>query len=139
MAVISVASSEPISASNKATKRARAAALSMLSNIRLLVGSLDRVHRVVKVLGRVNATPDFKEHPKVINGLLDLMADVFGENGRGGRAAVGMGSLSDQIAVEVEMVLEIRRRVAVGNVSRQAHHVGLGSCVTSIADPNGDA
>jgi enamine deaminase RidA (YjgF/YER057c/UK114 family) len=86
---------------------ARAVALSMLSNIRSVVGSLDRVKRVVKVLGMVNAAPDFREHPKVINGFSDLMVEVFGEAGRGARAAVGMGSLSSQMAVEVEMVLEL--------------------------------
>jgi enamine deaminase RidA (YjgF/YER057c/UK114 family) len=86
---------------------ARAAALSMLANIRTVTGTLDRVKRVVKVLGMVNAVPHFKEHPKVINGFSDLMVEVFGEAGRGARAAVGMGSLSSQMAVEVEMVLEL--------------------------------
>jgi enamine deaminase RidA (YjgF/YER057c/UK114 family) len=55
----------------------------------------------------VNAAPDFKEHPKVINGFSDLMVEIFGENGRSARAAVGMGSLSSQMAVEVEMVIEL--------------------------------
>ena len=87
---------------------ARAVALSMLSNIRSVLGSLDRVKRVVKVLGMVNATPDFKEHPRVIDGFSDLMVEVFRESGRGARAAVGMVSLSSQIAVEVEMVLEVK-------------------------------
>jgi enamine deaminase RidA (YjgF/YER057c/UK114 family) len=86
---------------------ARAVGLSMLSNIRLTIGTLDRVKRVVKVLGMVNATPEFKEHPKVINGFSDLMVEIFGESGRGARAAVGMGSLSSQMAVEVEMVIEL--------------------------------
>jgi len=87
---------------------ARGAALSMLANIRSLLGSLDRVNRFVKVLGMVNATPDFAHHPKVIDGFSDLMVEVFGESARGGRAAVGMGSLSSRIAVEVEAVLEVR-------------------------------
>jgi enamine deaminase RidA (YjgF/YER057c/UK114 family) len=87
---------------------ARAAGLSMLTNIRSLLGSLDRVSRFVKVLGMVNAAPDFADHPKVIDGFSDLMVEVFGENARGGRAAVGMASLSGQSAVEVEAVLEIR-------------------------------
>ena len=78
---------------------ARAAALSMLANIRSVLGSLDRVSRFVKVLGMVNATPEFAEHPKVIDGFSDLMVEVFGESARGGRAAVGMGSLSSRIAV----------------------------------------
>jgi enamine deaminase RidA (YjgF/YER057c/UK114 family) len=56
----------------------------------------------------VNADPEFKDHPKVINGFSDLMVEVFGDAGRGGRSAVGMGSLPSQIAVEVEMILELR-------------------------------
>lgn len=86
---------------------ARVAGLSMLSNIRSVVGSLDRVKRVVKVLGMVNAAPDFSQHPKVIDGFSDLMVEVFGENGRGGRAAVGMGSLTGQNVVEIEMIVEL--------------------------------
>lgn len=87
---------------------ARLAGLAMLARIRLVAGSLDRVSRVVKVLGMVNATPDFAEQPKVINGLSDLMVEVFGDNGRGARAAVGMAALSGQMAVEIEMVIELK-------------------------------
>jgi enamine deaminase RidA (YjgF/YER057c/UK114 family) len=87
---------------------ARASGLFMLTNIRSLIGSLDRVSRFAKVLGMVNATPDFADHPKVIDGFSDLMVEVFGESARGGRAAVGMGSLSGRVAVEVEAVLEVR-------------------------------
>jgi len=88
---------------------ARVVGLNMLANIRSVLGDLDQVARVVKVLGMVNATPDFKEHPKVINGYSDLMVEVFGEDaGRGGRSAVGMGSLPFQIAVEVEMIVEVK-------------------------------
>jgi enamine deaminase RidA (YjgF/YER057c/UK114 family) len=87
---------------------ARAAGLVMLANIRAQIGSLDRVQRLVKVLGMVHAAPDFAEHPKVVNGFSDLMVEVFGENGRGARAAVGMASLTKQMAVEVEMVLELK-------------------------------
>ncbi len=87
---------------------ARAVGLNMLANIRLVVGSLDRVGRVVKVLGMVNAAPDFNDMPKVINGFSDLFVEVFGpERGRGARSAVGMVALPNQIAVEVEMVLEL--------------------------------
>lgn len=87
---------------------ARAVGLNMLANIRLVVGSLDRVERVVKVLGMVNAAPDFNDMPKVINGFSDLFVEVFGpERGRGARSAVGMVALPNQIAVEVEMVLEV--------------------------------
>ena len=86
---------------------ARLVGLNMLANVKDQLGSLDKVKRVVKVLGMVNADPEFKEHPKVINGFSDLMVEVFGDTGRGGRSAVGMGSLPGQIAVEVEMILEV--------------------------------
>jgi enamine deaminase RidA (YjgF/YER057c/UK114 family) len=92
----------------QAYNAARLVGLNMLANVKALIGSLDRVKRVVKVLGMVNADPEFKDHPKVINGFSDLMVEVFGDAGRGGRSAVGMGSLPSQIAVEVEMILELR-------------------------------
>ena len=87
---------------------ARVVGLNMLANIRNVVGSLDRIERVVKVLGMVNCSPDFREMPKVINGFSDLFVEVLGtERGRGARSAVGMAALPSQIAVEVEMVLEV--------------------------------
>ena len=86
---------------------ARVVGLNMLANIRAELGSLDKVKRVVKTLGMVNATPDFNETPKVINGFSDLFVEVFGDAGRGARSAVGMVTLPFQIAVEVEMVLEV--------------------------------
>jgi enamine deaminase RidA (YjgF/YER057c/UK114 family) len=86
---------------------ARLAGLAMLARIRLVAGSLDRVARVVKVLGMVNAARDFREQPKVIDGFSDLMVEVFGEPGRGARAAVGMASLPGGAAVEIEMVIEL--------------------------------
>lgn len=71
-------------------------------------GLLDRVKRVVKVLGMVNATPDFKEHPSVINGCSELFAEFWGpEHGIGARSAVGMGSLPGNIAVEIEAIFEL--------------------------------
>jgi len=87
---------------------ARLAGLAMLARIRLVAGSLDRVARVVKVLGMVNAARNFREQPKVINGFSDLMVEVFGEPGRGARAAVGMASLTGGMAVEIEMVVELK-------------------------------
>jgi enamine deaminase RidA (YjgF/YER057c/UK114 family) len=79
-----------------------------LATLRNELGSLDRVKRVIKVLGMVNCTPEFQDHPKVINGCSELFADVFGpENGIGARSAVGMGSLPGNIAVEIEAVFEI--------------------------------
>ena len=86
---------------------ARLTGLNMLANIRAQLGSLDKVKRVVKVLGMVNAVPEFKQQPKVINGFSDLFREVFGEAGLGARSAVGMGSLPFQIPVEVEMILEV--------------------------------
>lgn len=88
---------------------ARLVGLNMLSNIRSVLGSLDRIDRVVKVLGMVNCTPEFSEQPKEINGFSDLFVELLGEaQGRGARSAVGMAALPNQIAVEVEMVLQIR-------------------------------
>ena len=85
---------------------ARVVALNMLANIRSVLGSLDRIERVVKVLGMVNCTPDFSAMPKVINGFSDLFVEVLGpERGCGARSAVGHTALPNQIAVEVEMVL----------------------------------
>ena len=87
---------------------ARLVGLNMLANIRSVVGTLDRVERVVKVLGMVNSAPHFDHMPRVINGFSDLFVEIFGEErGRGARSAVGMVALPGQIAVEVEMVLEL--------------------------------
>ena len=87
---------------------ARQTGLAILATLRDQLGSLDRVKRVIKVLGMVNCTPDFGEQPAVINGCSELFADVFGrENGIGARSAVGMGSLPGNIAVEIEAIFEI--------------------------------
>jgi enamine deaminase RidA (YjgF/YER057c/UK114 family) len=87
---------------------ARQVGLAILSTLRSELGSLDRVSRVIKLLGMVNCTPDFPDHPKVINGCSELFADVFGrERGIGARSAVGMGSLPGQIAVEIEAIFEL--------------------------------
>ena len=86
---------------------ARQVGLTMLSSIQAHFGSLDKIKRVVKVLGMVNCTPDFTQHPLVVNGFSELMADVFGkENGIGVRSAVGM-ILPDAIPVEVEAMFEL--------------------------------
>ncbi len=86
---------------------ARQVGLTMLSTIQTHYGSLDKIKRLVKVLGMVNSTPDFGKQPLVINGFSELMADVFGkENGIGARSAVGM-MLPDNIPVEVEAVFEL--------------------------------
>jgi enamine deaminase RidA (YjgF/YER057c/UK114 family) len=87
---------------------ARQVGLAILATLRSQFGSLDRIKRIVKVLGMVNCTADFSEHPKVINGCSELFADVFGpENGIGARSAVGMGSLPGNIAVEIEAIFEL--------------------------------
>lgn len=88
---------------------ARQVGLAMLATIVSAVGSLSRVKRVVKVLGMVNATSDFEKHPYVINGCSELFATVWGEaNGVGVRSAVGMGSLPDNIPVEIEAMFELQ-------------------------------
>ena len=87
---------------------ARQVGLAILATLRTELGSLDRVKRVIKVLGMVNSTPDFQDHPKVINGCSELFAEVFSpEHGIGSRSAVGMGSLPGNIAVEIEAIFEI--------------------------------
>ena len=87
---------------------ARQTGLAILATLRSGLGSLDRVKRVIKVLGMVNAEPDFQQHPAVINGCSELFAEVFGEeNGVGARSAVGMGSLPGNISVEIEAIFEI--------------------------------
>ena len=87
---------------------ARQTGLAILATLREHLGSLNRVKRVVKVLGMVNCTADFRDHPQIINGCSELFRDVFGEeNGIGARSAVGMGSLPGNISVEIEAIFEI--------------------------------
>lgn len=87
---------------------ARQVGLTILATLRAQLGSLDRIRRVVKLLGMVNCTPEFGEHPKVINGCSELFVEVFGaEHGIGARSAVGMGSLPGNIAVEIEAIFEL--------------------------------
>ncbi len=88
-------------------EEARKVGLNMLATLKAEIGDLDRLRRVVKALGMVNAAPDFRDHPSVIDGFSDFMVEIFGEKGRGARSAVGMGSLPFQIPVEVEMIVEI--------------------------------
>lgn len=88
---------------------ARAVGLTMLATLKRELGNLDRIVRIVKTLGMVNAAPDFKNHPQVINGFSSLWVDLLGEvNGKGARSAVGMGSLPSGIAVEVEAIFQIK-------------------------------
>ena len=89
-------------------RAARQTGLAILATLRSELGSLDRVKRVIKVLGMVNCTSEFQDHPKVINGCSELFRDLFGpENGLGARSAVGMASLPGNIAVEIEAVFEV--------------------------------
>jgi enamine deaminase RidA (YjgF/YER057c/UK114 family) len=86
---------------------ARQTGLAILSTVRSQLGSLDKVVRLIKVLGMVNCTAEFADQPKVINGFSDLMVEVFGESGKGARSAVGMGALPGGIAVEVEAIFQV--------------------------------
>ncbi len=87
---------------------ARLVGIGLLASLKAQIRSLDKVRRVVKTLGMVNAAPDFTDHPQVINGTSDLFREVFGDtDGVGARSAVGMGSLPGQIPVEVEMIIEV--------------------------------
>jgi enamine deaminase RidA (YjgF/YER057c/UK114 family) len=86
---------------------ARNVGLNCLATVKSETGGLDKVRRVVKLLGMVHCTEDFKEQPKVINGCSDLLVEVFGEIGKHARSAVGMQALPNGIPVEIEMILEI--------------------------------
>jgi enamine deaminase RidA (YjgF/YER057c/UK114 family) len=90
-----------------AVDAARLTALQLLAVMRRELGSLDRVHRIVKTLGMVNCAPGFNRTPQVIDGCSNLLIDVFGEAGRGARSAVGMAELPFDIAVEIELVAEV--------------------------------
>jgi enamine deaminase RidA (YjgF/YER057c/UK114 family) len=91
----------------QATEHARLVGLHHLAILRDVLGSLDRVRRVVKLLGMVNAVPDYTEHSAVINGCSDLFVEIFGE--RHARSAVGVGSLPFGISVEIELIVELHR------------------------------
>ena len=89
-------------------RAARLTALQLLAVAKSAIGDLSRIEAVVKVLGMVNAEPDFGDHPKVINGCSDLLVEALGDAGRHARSAVGMGSLPNGIMVEIEAILLIR-------------------------------
>jgi enamine deaminase RidA (YjgF/YER057c/UK114 family) len=86
---------------------ARNVGIGIISTAKQALGDLDRVKRVVKLLGMVNSTPDFGDQPKVINGCSDLFVEVFGEAGKHARSAVGFVALPSQIPVEIEVILEV--------------------------------
>ena len=90
-------------------RHARQVGLVLIAAMRdALAGDLDRVQDIVKVLGMVNAAPDFTDHPKVVNGCSDLFVEVFGERGRHARSAVGMSSLPGGIPVEIEVIVAVK-------------------------------
>lgn len=91
----------------KGYEGARLTAINQLAVLKDMLGNLNKVKRIVKVLGMVNCDPSFVDQPKVINGFSDLMVEVFGEKGRHARAAVGMASLPRGQAVEIELVVEV--------------------------------
>lgn len=91
----------------QAYQHARSVGLDLLAVMRAELGSLDKVKRVVKLLGMVNAVPEFQDHPKVINGCSDLFVEILGERGKHARSAVGMGSLPMGIPVEIECIVEV--------------------------------
>jgi enamine deaminase RidA (YjgF/YER057c/UK114 family) len=90
-----------------AYQHARQVGLTLLAVMQQELGSLDNVRQIVKVLGMVNAVPDFGQQPAVINGCSDLFVEVFGDAGRHARSAVGLGSLPNQITVEIEVIVEV--------------------------------
>jgi len=100
-------------------RRARLVGLGLLAAMRDALGSLDRVDYVVKLLGMVNATPDFNDPPKVINGCSDLFVEVFGDRGKHARSAVGMGSLPMGIPVEIEVIVEVRGRSPISRSGKR--------------------
>ena len=92
----------------EARDHAREVGLHLIATMKAALGDLSRGRRVVKVLGMVNATPDFMQHTEVINGCSDLLVEVFGDAGRHARSAVGVGSLPRGFAVEIEAVVSLK-------------------------------
>ena len=91
---------------DQGVEAARTCALNILAQAKAALGDLDRITRIIKLVGFVNGAPGFVNHPKIINGALDLMVEIFGETGKHARSAVGAGGLPFNVAVEVEAVIE---------------------------------
>jgi enamine deaminase RidA (YjgF/YER057c/UK114 family) len=104
----------------QAYKHARETGLNLIAVMKAELGDLDRVKRIVKVLGMVNAMPEFGHQPEVINGCSDLFVEVFGDRGRHARSAVGMGSLPRGIPVEIEVIVEVEDGAAAPRRSAAA-------------------
>ena len=94
----------------QAKEAARLTGISLLSTLKAEIGNLNKVKRIVKVLGMVNAIPTFENQPQVINGCSDLMVAVFGDKGRHARTSVGVASLPSNIPVEIEMIVELKSK-----------------------------
>jgi len=88
-------------------KAAIAATLNLLSNLKTVIGDLNKIERVVKVNGMINSTPEFEEHPEILNGCSDLLVELFGEKGQHARSAIGVSSLPFNVPIEIEMVVEV--------------------------------
>ena len=86
---------------------ARRIAIGLVGSLEAAIGDLDKVKRIVKLLGLVNCTPDFGDQPKVINGASDFLVEVFGDNGKHARSAIGTNALPGNISVEIEMIVEV--------------------------------
>jgi enamine deaminase RidA (YjgF/YER057c/UK114 family) len=95
---------------------ARLTGLQLLAVAKAALGELSRIEAVIKLLGMVNAEPDFSDHPKVINGCSDLLVEVLGDAGRHARSAVGMGSLPNRMMVEIEAILLVRDQKRIEDV-----------------------
>ena len=93
--------------SEEAYELSRNTAINLLSAMNAYLGSLEKVVKIVKVFGMLNAESNFVDHPKVINGCSDFFVEIFGEKGRHARSAVGMGSLPNNMAVEIEIIVEV--------------------------------
>ena len=104
----------------QAYQHARETGLSLIAVMKAELGDLDRVKRIVKVLGMVNAVPEFGNQPEVINGCSDLFVEVFGDRGKHARSAVGMGSLPRGIPVEIEVIVEVEDAAAPKAARRAA-------------------
>lgn len=91
---------------------ARSAALACLATLKQHLGSLDRIERVLKVMGYVNAAPDFEDHPRVMDGCSELLIELFAPNGRHARTSVGLSSLPHGVAVEVDLIVALRPEAA---------------------------
>jgi enamine deaminase RidA (YjgF/YER057c/UK114 family) len=87
---------------------ARLTGISMISTLKAHIGDLNRVKRIVKVLGLVNSEPNFTQQPQVMNGFSNLMVEIFGERGKHARSALGVAALPNNISVEIEMIVELK-------------------------------